>query len=365
MIIFGASAYLRSAQVWTNDSQHDPYLISGEPSPENVLAALSKVKLASGQTPSLSSSRLGRFGSMPDHDSVQHSYLHSHVPDPIPAFPAISCILRHLQPRLHSAQVEMTVVLDLQITPFSQEQVTISDISVWFADGHVQDLGKGLCPKLPLKCSPRDNFVYLYRLTAEKRLLNHQIQSTANTLDVTIKACVLASFELKPEIDMQWKTSIEFAGALSNLQGLPLPSPHVNNTTDEVGLGFVDLRYGTVSEPVFDSHLQDSTTDANRIPDSRIRFSIKGPAKAYRHQEFGLQVFILNSGRNGRHLELYPLGPSQLRGQKTAYDPAILALTSSIKLEWVHLWKGIVGILTTPDYFHPERVIQYGSSTYR
>ena len=327
-IAFSASAFLRPGKGSSTDAQSDPYLLSGEPSPENLFAPLSKVKLRSGQPPSLSSYRLNRVRPLLGDEGGDNADLHVHVPQPTRVLSAISSKLRHVQSQTRHANLEAVVVLDLEISPFTQKTIELSSVTVSLDGGSAEDLGKGVTPKLPIQCRPQDNIIYLYRLRLDP-LVNNGDQNLSKLLDVSIRAHVISSNKCRPSIEMHWTTLIEFSAALNPSYGVPQQSLQRYNRPGDLELPAADLRHGTGSNPTYTDSTNEQAIDTNVADATRLRVNFNAPSKAYVHEEFALQVLISNSVGQSRKLILSTIPRDELSQNDGPNRRAPLAAVTS------------------------------------
>ena len=81
---------------------------------------------------------------------------------PFHAFPAISCRIRYHKMNDLPGRAALVASLDMEIAPFSKDDIELSHVDIQLADGTATDLGQGVIPELPLRCRPKDNVVFLY-----------------------------------------------------------------------------------------------------------------------------------------------------------------------------------------------------------
>ena len=378
VIVFNASAVLGQQKDLNHNGRVDPYLPSGQPAPENILAPLTVNDPTDGPIPSLSSLRLHRIRPFIEDTRFEPSALSVHVPNPFPALPAIASHIRHHKCERSSARPELIAALNLEIAPFSEDNVVIVKVEMHLADGKAVDLGQGQAPKLPLECRPQDNVVFLYRLTLDQPLLASGNSNTTKTLDVSIDAIGLSSKKCRPRIKMQWTTSVDFSEALNPTYGTPQQSMQRANRPSS-------LNFPAASVPVgITNRVRPVTQDAATSSQTGVSITFSAPAEVHIHEDFIIEILVVNNSSQAKRLtvsaisqeskkalgeghKVLPTSQSGLQHQdgdvaeafiredalfaslQTAkgHTPEVLALSAAVELRYETTYEWVMGIWIT------------------
>ncbi|KAL9128388.1 MAG: hypothetical protein Q9217_002912 [Psora testacea] len=308
MITFKGFAFLQAKPESIYEAIKDPYLPSGVPLPQNLFEPLRPDKRSGGPEPSLSASRLYRVQPLSEEKSLKYKPLTVHVPGAFSALPALSSRVRYH--RLANADSTFTLVvsLDMEIAPFSQEDIKVTEVRMRLSGGSAVDLGRGLVPKLPLHCKPRDCIVFLYSLVLDDLLMGSAM-SMSETLDIIINATVLVSDVCRPAIQMHWKTGVDCSSALKpNLFKAPGQSIQSSNRPPSLTVTSSSTPVNSIPPSSRDGCTKQDAAPALQIAvsvdESGLTITFTAPKTVYVLEPFTWDVLILNGSSKPRRLAI-------------------------------------------------------------
>lgn len=215
-ILFKLSASLRPTEDEVLADLGDPFLPSGVPLPANLLQPLQDDPELKGMEPRLSVLRLSR--ALPS--------MRARRPETIPlkvtsrravrAISAVSARVRYHRSMISARDPVVTASLDIEIPPIVNSITEIKSIDLDFKEGEIEMMAKDYVLKLPLRCQPRDNIVFLYYLTLGPAFTDRMsTASNSKALEISIDATVLVSETCHPRIEMRWRMQVDFSTALN------------------------------------------------------------------------------------------------------------------------------------------------------
>ena len=308
-----------------DDANSDPYLPSGVPQPENLLESLKDSERPGVKGPNLSASRLYRV-TPPSHDARMRARpMKVNVPGAFRAVPAISSRVRYHKSNRPDSKASLIASLDLEMAPYSSDDIEITSVDLRLSDGSVVDLGQGLVPRLPLRCRSRDNVVFLYRLALNNFLENSATSMTRN-LDINIDATVLTSDQCRPHIQMHWKTVVDFSPALNPVYGAPGQSMQRSNRPPSLPV------LGTSGSLNNTSHSSQDIPRARQravsVSDVGVTITFTAPPKVYVREPFIWEVLILNGSSKTHRLTLIAI-PKRNRNDTSNHGGASLSSSAA------------------------------------
>ncbi|KAL2043549.1 hypothetical protein N7G274_003856 [Stereocaulon virgatum] len=221
MIIFKPSATLRPIQgEWAKEIR-DPVLPSGVPASINLLESLKGDPTLQGAVPKLSASRLVSVQPQTYDHPTSDGTLKLNAQKAFRALPAISSRVRYSKSNGPHVRPSVIACLDLETAPFSRDNIKLTKLDMQLSDGSAEKLGKGHAPTLPLICKAKDNPVFLYRLTPNEALHDSSTSNSTRTVLISVHFVVLVSDTCLPNIEMRWRTSVDFSTALNPTYGAP------------------------------------------------------------------------------------------------------------------------------------------------
>ena len=292
----------------------DPYLQSGVPLPVNLLQSLRDDPALEGVEPQLSALRLSK--SMPSTSSplVQPHPLRAISRKAFRAIPALSGRVRYNKSASLSSRPTLVASLDIDIPSFMQYSVDLRAVMLKLPSGEAEDLSKGQIMKLPVQCRSRDNIIFLYRLSPRAGYVDG---ATTKTLDISISATVLVSDICRPEIEMRWKTGVDFSTALNPSYGAPGQSMQRNNRPASLPPPSSNPLAANAPVVVRDAQadLSDSLSPRQKssTSDSGITATFTGAGNIYVGEPFKWRLFVVNRSSKPRKLAVLVI-PKRKKG---------------------------------------------------
>ena len=336
-IIFKLSASLQLSKRGDEVQKFDPYLASGVPLPGNLLQPLQDDPVLRGAAPQLSAARLSRV--LPS--------VHNAHPESLPlkvisrkairAIPAISGRMRYHRANSSSTNPAIVAALDVEIPSFAQNHVELESVELRLNNGVCEDMDSSHILKLPMECRPRDNIAFLYRLAPDIGIAGPMGDGpNAKVLDVTINAAVLVSPNCRPQIEMRWKTNVDFSIALNPSFGKPgqsiqrhhrpssLPPPTTSTT-----------RHNTSTDSANSSaktSIDGSRSSSSISTDLGVSITFTSSLEVYVGEPFHWDIFIVNRSNKMRRLAIVAI-PSFRRteARKTSSRPSSSSSNSKFK----------------------------------
>lgn len=224
--------------------------------------------------------------------------------------PAVSSRVRYSKFNGRAGRSSIIATLDIETGAFSDEDISITHVKMQLSEGSAEDMGKGLAPLLPLRCKPKDNPTFLFRLTPSGPDQDTSHQSSEKTVLITVHATVLVSDTCRPKIEMRWKTGIDILTPLNPLFGAPVPSMQrssrpsslqkTSSTADGDTLP-VSARDGKASH---ESGSDEQRQRAGSVTGLGISISFTAPDFVDVGKPFSWDVLIVNRSSKPRQLAL-------------------------------------------------------------
>lgn len=233
--------------------------------------------------------------------------------------PAISSRVRYSKSNGRAGRSSVIATLDVETGAFSDEDISITHVKMQLSEGSAEEMGKGLAPLLPLKCKPKDNPTFLFRLTPSGPDQDAFNQSSAKTVLITVHATVVVSQTCRPKIEMRWKTGIDFSTPLNPLFGAPAPSMQRSNRPSSLqktsssadgDILPVSARDGKASH---ESGSDEQRQRPGSVTGFGISISFTAPEYVYVGKVFSWDVLIVNRSSKPRQLALIVI-PKRRKG---------------------------------------------------
>ncbi|KAL8715255.1 MAG: hypothetical protein Q9220_001213 [cf. Caloplaca sp. 1 TL-2023] len=303
-------------------SHKDPLLVDGFPASTNILEALGTDLGFRGIRPQLTVQRLDRINKASPL-LVPEQVVRSKPQHPLPAFPAISVRVRYFKSGAFTGGQSVIASLDIETSPFQDDQVQLMDVNMRLSEGVVEDLCTGTACKLPMTCQPRDSVVFLFRLVPNDDRtpgLNSELRS--ESLDVSINARILLSNLCRPSIHMKWKTIVDFPTVLNPNYGGPSqrmqrsqrPASLLTTPSGETSNSASQGPDGGLGEPKIGGQQQQATA----IPNLGITLTLTGPKEVHVGQPFTWDVFLVNRSDKSRKLAIVVI-PKRKAGEHKSH----------------------------------------------
>lgn len=306
MLSFKASGTFRQSLPSTVGSPGDRLLPSGVPASTNVLEPLGGDRELRGIRPQLTALRLDRI-STDTSLAATRQVIRSKPAKPFPALPAISARVRYSKSAGSFPRLATIASLDVEISPYQDVEVQLTDVNMQLSDGSVDNLCASHAIKLPRSCQPRDNLVFLFRLSpgnGEGHSSNPR--SLSKLLEIWIHAQVLSSNICRPNVRMRWRTTIDFSTALNPNYGGPSQNMQRSNKPSSLPLASDDAQGRNASrnlDVATDDH-RDSHQRATAIPGFGVTLTLTAPRDVYVGQPFTWDVFVVNRSDKAQKLAI-------------------------------------------------------------
>lgn len=307
MITFKPVAILRSHQPTSHELSLDSYLPDYIPQSVNLLESLKGDPSLRGSAPRLPSFRLSRSASTAASLSLRKQALTVAEQRPFRAIPAISARVRYTRSKGDGGKPTIIASLDLESAPFFDNEVIISLVDMVLSEGLAVDLSGGHALILPMICQPRDNLVFLFRLTPNGSISDGS-NSNPRTLDIKIDATVLISDVCHARIEMRWKAGVDFSTALNPSYGTPnqpmqrnkrptsLPVPPV--PVDGHGMPAAPHATGSQSE----AEMSPERSLSNSVNNLSVTITLTAPRNVHVGVPFSWAIFVVNRSSISRKL---------------------------------------------------------------
>ena len=327
MIMFYSNASIQVGEGDSNSGGLDPYLPSGLPAPEDLLAPLGNAKGQMKCAPSLSSLRLHRVKPFIESTGDSLLSLNVNVPAAFPAFPAIRSRIRHCPSSNNISRLYVFVALDLEITPFSHQNVEIRKVEFQASDCIISELSQGLAPKLPLQCSSRDNVVLLYRLNPHIPGSKTSERAPTRIVDITIDVRVIISKTCAPVIRTSWSSTVDISLAFNSYQNSSTKS--IQRASRPPAIAINPSSYALSSNNMLRSR------EGRPISTGQMGITItfSAPRVVYVGEESAWDILVLNNSTKPRQLILSTVSKTTACWQQNPKPQSSLSLTPRMNIE--------------------------------
>lgn len=322
MISFKTSGIFRRPSSPSRQSAEKRYMPSGIAGSTNVLESLRGVSGLSGIQPQLSALRLDRVRPA-DGPTVTELVVPSKPQRLFPALPAISARVRYSNSGAITGQPCVIASLDIETSPFQQNQVQLTHVSMELFDGLAEDLCTGRAFTLPITCQPKDNIVFLFRLQPKRSTdrSTHSDPHSSRMLDIMLDARVLISDTCRPKIQMRWKTTVDFSKALSSKYSGPSQAMRRSNRPASLPVLSDNETSQSASQDLIMTTDTSDTPQQQRaasILDLGVTLTLTAPKDVYVGQPFTWDVFLVNRSDKARKLAIVVV-PKRRFGDRTSH----------------------------------------------
>ena len=321
-VLFKLSASLQPVRQGPHSEAYDPFLPSGIPFAANLLQPLQDDPALKGMEPRLSTLRLSRAPPT----------IHSQRPETLPlkvaprralrAVSGISARVRYHKSKVSAQNSVVTASFDIEIPSFTQHITDLKSVKLHFSDGKVEMIAEDYVSKLPMKCRPRDNVVFLYYLSPNPGSINEPPMTPASkVVELSIDAMVLVSPTCHPRIEMRWKTTIDFSTALNPDFGRPGQSMQRSSRPTNLPTilaapsSTASTNLPTTSKTSSDA--QPKRQSLPPIPSIGITATFTAIDDVYIGEPFRWEVFIVNRSSKPRTLALTAVPKRNVANQLT------------------------------------------------
>lgn len=300
----------------------DPYLTSGTAASPNLLEALDVGSNQQDFVPRIPQLRLS-LSSQYQKPSSKDVMLKVHPSSIFRSLPALSARIRYSPDRSHAGNRSLIASLEIETATYLDTDLTVNVVEMRISDGVSNDLSAKGGLKLPLRCRPKDNAIFLFGLVPSESIFG--APSTSRTLNIIIKATVMVRQDNFPQIEMSWTTMVDFSANLSpNIYG-GLAPPLIQRSERPTSQGKVSSSAQTSQETERNS---DPTKPTTSTTDSDITITIRAPREIWVGEPFPLDLSILNRSSTPRQLLITTI-PKRKPGD-TAKRPLSKSSSSSL-----------------------------------
>lgn len=317
-VVFVATANLKAAEQVDTDALRQEYLPSQVPSGLNLLEAFSGDAYLKGIKPRLSALRVARVAPAAQIARDLARPFKNISRQSIKVYPAINSRVRYSRPDGTPSNTSVIASLDIDITPFVNCDIVLTDIQIKVCGGQVQDLNQTPGLILPITCQPQDDITFLYQILPDDIDVTNKSQIRA--IDISITATANVSSVCKPQIMMQWSASLDFTPPINNGFGQPtkpIQRPHRPSALS-IGATFDSIpTISTLTVPHPDSLPTIEATaptrshhrHQNSVPDFGVTMTFSSPSTSsiYPGHPFIWSIFIVNRSDRPRKLALLVL----------------------------------------------------------
>lgn len=317
-VVFSAAANLKAAEQIDTNLLRQEYLPSQVPSGLNLLEAFSGDAYLKGIKPRLSALRVARVAPAAPIARDLARPLKNISRQSIKVYPAINARVRYSRPNTTPNNSSVIASLDIDITPFVNCDITLTDIQMKVHGGQVQDLNETLGLTLPVTCRPQDDISFLYRILPDD--IDATNMSQIRAIDISITATANVTTVCKPQILMQWSTSLDFTPPINNGFGQPTKPIQRPHRPSALSIGATFDSIPTISS-LANNHPDalptvEATTPTrlhhrhqSSVPDFGVTMTFSSPSASpiYPGHPFIWSIFIVNRSGRPRKLALLVL----------------------------------------------------------
>jgi hypothetical protein len=201
--------------------------------------------------------------------------------------------------------------LDVDITPFAGLDIRLETVTFKVTGGIVEDLNNTEGMTLPMKCLPRDDVTFLYRVRPDGL---DNANNNIKPVQIFVTARVTLSETCTPQISVRWQTSIDFTPPVNPGFGQPSQPIQRDHRPSQISVGSIDgVPSATplaISRPDALPSIELTTRHqrSTSVPDFGVTMTFtstpppKGSLKA--GMPFTWEVFIVNRSDRPRKLAL-------------------------------------------------------------
>lgn len=214
-VVFAMAAHLKTSEQLQERIRQKEYLPSQVPSGINLLESFNSDPELGIIKPKLSALRVSAVKpATPGEDSNRPIQIKSQRP--LRILPAFHVRTRYTRPTGTTSEPTILASLDVETTAWAGEYATLKSVNFDLSDGIVEDMNEVSGFTLPMKCLPRDDLTFLYRLF---RSPLEQLPISQKALNISITATIHVSPTCNPTISMSWPTTVDFSQQLNPSAG--------------------------------------------------------------------------------------------------------------------------------------------------
>jgi TRAPP trafficking subunit Trs65 len=310
-MVFSATANLKPAEQ-VQAGVRDEYLPSRQPSGFNLLESFNNDPALGGVKPRLSALRVSRVIPATQVSKDLMRPLKNISRRSIKVVPAFSVRVRYARPSTTPSNPSIIASLDVDITPFAGLEIQLETVTFKVIGGVVEDLNNTQGMKLPMKCLPRDDVTFLYRVRPD------DLDNTNNNIkpvQVFVTAKVTVSDICRPQISVRWQTSIDFTPPVNPGFGQPSQPIQRDHRPSQISLGSIDAVPSVIPLAISHPDALPSTELTTRhqrstsVPDFGVTMTFTSTATPPNNiikpgVPFAWEVFIVNRSDRPRKVAL-------------------------------------------------------------
>lgn len=311
-MVFSATANLKPAEQVQAGVRDDEYLPSRQPSGFNLLESFNNDPALGGVKPRLSALRVSRVIPATQVSKDLMRPLKNISRRSIKVVPAFSVRVRYARPSATPSNPSIMASLDVDITPFSGLEIQLETVTFKVIGGVVEDLNNTQGMKLPMKCLPRDDVTFLYKIRPD------DLDNTNNNIkpvQVFVTAKVTVSDICRPQISVRWQTSIDFTPPVNPGFGQPSQPIKRDHRPSQISLGSIDAVPSVIPLAISRPDALPSTELTTRhqrstsVPDFGVTMTFTSTATPTNNiikpgVPFTWEVFIVNRSDRPRKVAL-------------------------------------------------------------
>jgi hypothetical protein len=310
-VIFSATANLKPAEQIEAGLKDEEYLPSRQPSGFNLLESFNNDPALEGVKPRLSALRVSRVIPAAQVSKDLMRPLKNISKRLVRVVPAFSVRVRYSRPNPTPSNPSIIASLDVDITPFAGLEILLETVTFKVTGGVVEDLNKTQGMMLPMKCLPREDITFLYRVRPD------DLDNTNNNVkpvQIFVTAKVTVSDTCKPHISVRWQTSIDFTPPVNPGFGQPSQPIQRDHRPSQISVGSIDTPSITplaISRPDALPSIELTTRHQRSasVPDFGVTMTFTSTARPPNGiikpgEFFSWEVFIVNRSDRPRKLAL-------------------------------------------------------------
>lgn len=323
-ILFRPSGSSRRSCPASSTAIGNQYLTSRVPTSVNLLESIKDEAALKGVVPRLPALRLSRINTTnSDHLLIEQAISVASQQE----FEAISALTARIRySRANSVTGRPTIIasLDIETGTLIDHDVSIESIHMRLSEGTTEDMGRGIASALPMTCRPRDNPTFLFRLASNALLSgatssNSNSNSSSRTLDISIKATVLATESCKPRIEMRWRSGVDFSTFLNPTFGVPSQPLQRSKRPENISMAHVLSNETGTPGPGQgpNSESTQSREQAIAIGHLGVSMTLTAPKDIFVGEPFCWDIFVVNRSNVPRKLAVAVI-PKRKKGDLRA-----------------------------------------------
>lgn len=310
-VVFSATANLKPSEQIQVDVRDEEYLPSRQPSGFNLLESFNNDPGLEGVKPRLSALRVSRVILATQGSKDLMSTLKNNSRRSIRIVPAFSVRVRYARPNTTPSNPSIIASLDVDITPFAGLEISLETVTFKVSGEVVEDLNKTYGVTLPMKCLPREDVTFLYRVRP------YELDNTNNNIkpvQILVTAKVTVADTCKPQISVRWQTSIDFTPPVNPGFGQPSQPIQRDHRPSQISVASIDTPAVTplvISRPDALPSIELTTRHQRSasVPDFGVTMTFTSTATSPNDvikpgDHFTWEVFIVNRSDRPRKLAL-------------------------------------------------------------